>query len=108
MDPSAIVVLITAPNSEVGKQIAKTLVEQKLAACVNIINSIESIYAWEGKIYDESEVLLVVKTRLDLFEQELVPAVKALHPYEVPEIIALPIQMGSKSYLDWIIKETFK
>ena len=97
-----IVVLITAPSKEVGKQIARVLLEQELAACVNIISSIDSIYSWEGKICNDEEVLLVVKSRAELFENQLVPAVQAIHPYRVPEIIALPIKMGAKSYLDWI------
>lgn len=97
-----IVVLITAPSKEVGKQIARALLEQELAACVNIISSIDSIYTWEGKICNDEEVLLVVKSRAELFENQLVPAVQAIHPYRVPEIIALPIKMGAKSYLDWI------
>ncbi|MCJ7533366.1 MAG: divalent-cation tolerance protein CutA [Anaerolineales bacterium] len=97
-----IVVLITAPSKEVGKQIARVLLEQELAACVNIISSIDSIYTWEGKICNDEEVLLVVKSRAELFENQLVPAVQAIHPYRVPEIIALPIKMGAKSYLDWI------
>lgn len=97
-----IVVLITAPSKEVGKQIARVLLEQELAACVNIISSIDSIYTWEGKICTDEEVLLVVKSRAELFENQLVPAVQAIHPYRVPEIIALPIKMGAKSYLDWI------
>jgi periplasmic divalent cation tolerance protein len=97
-----IVVLITAPSKEVGKQIARALLEKELAACVNIISSIDSIYTWEGKICNDEEVLLVVKSRAELFENQLVPAVQAIHPYRVPEIIALPIKMGAKSYLDWI------
>jgi periplasmic divalent cation tolerance protein len=86
----------------VGKQIARALLEKELAACVNIISSIDSIYTWEGKICNDEEVLLVVKSRAELFENQLVPAVQAIHPYRVPEIIALPIKMGAKSYLDWI------
>lgn len=97
-----IVVLITAPSKDVGKQIAKTLLEQKLAACVNIISPIDSIYTWEGKMCNDEEVLLVLKSRAELFENQLVPAVQAIHPYQVPEIIALPITMGAKSYMDWI------
>ena len=102
MEPSYTVVLITAPNRVVGRLIANHLVEQSLAACVNILPPMELIYSWEGKITREEEVLLLVKTRADLVESELVPAVKAIHPYDVPEIIALPIQSGSKDYLDWI------
>lgn len=106
MDPDYIIVLITAPSTEAGKQIASSLVERKLAACVNIIPSIHSIFHWEGEINTEEEVLLVVKSRSKLFEDQLIPAVMELHPYDVPEIIAMPIWKGAKSYLDWIDDET--
>jgi len=101
-----IIVLITTPSKAVGRQLAEALLAGKLAACVNIIPRVDSFFAWKGEIQNEQEALLVVKSRLDLFEDRLVPAVNALHPYEVPEIIALPILMGSKSYLDWIGEET--
>jgi periplasmic divalent cation tolerance protein len=106
MEAHYIVVLITAPSSDVGRQIANVLLEQKLAACVNIISPINSLYLWEGKINDDQEALLLVKSRAELFEDRLVPAVKAIHPYNVPEIIALPILIGAKPYLDWIEEET--
>ena len=106
MKDNPIIVLITAPSKEVGKTIADSLIERKLAAGVNIISSIQSLYIWQGKVNDEQEVLLIAKSRTSLFENELIPAVQAVHPYEVPEIIALPIIMGMQSYLDWIEKET--
>ncbi|HEX7976340.1 MAG TPA: divalent-cation tolerance protein CutA [Anaerolineales bacterium] len=102
MNSQKIVVLITVPSVEAGRQIARTLLELKLAACVNILPQVHSLYTWQGEIHDDDETLLVVKTRAELFEARLVPAVKAIHPYEVPEIIALPIQAGSTDYLDWI------
>ncbi|HEX9028846.1 MAG TPA: divalent-cation tolerance protein CutA, partial [Anaerolineales bacterium] len=80
----------------------KTLLEQKLAACVNILPQLRSLYIWQGQIHDDEEAMLLVKTRAELFETQLIPAVKMVHPYEVPEIIALPVQAGSKDYLDWI------
>ncbi len=101
-----IIVLITVPSEAVGRQLADALLEEKLAACVNIIPAVHSLYTWKGEIQNDQEVLLMVKSREDLFEDHLVPAVKALHPYEVPEIIALPIIMGSKSYLNWVGEET--
>jgi periplasmic divalent cation tolerance protein len=101
-----IVVLITVPSQEVGEKIAKVLVEQKLAACVNTISPIKSLFRWQGMVSDEEEFLLLVKSRADLFENELVPAVLDIHPYQVPEIIALPILMGAQEYLDWIAEET--
>ncbi len=106
MQTEYIIVLITVPSQEVGEEIAAALLGGKLAACVNILPSITSIYAWKGEVQNDREVLLVVKTRAELFHERLVPAVEALHPYEVPEIIALPVVMGSQGYLDWIAAET--
>jgi periplasmic divalent cation tolerance protein len=102
MDTNHIVVLITTPSIETGQQIADALVDQGLAACVNILSPIHSIYLWQGKKQRDEETLLIVKTTRDLFTDRLVPAVQAIHPYEVPEIIALPIVLGSQKYLDWI------
>lgn len=101
-----IMILITAPSQEVGMQIANVLIEGKLAACVNTLAPIKSLFRWEGKVSTDEEVLLLVKSRASLFEDRLVPAVLEVHPYDVPEIIALPILMGSQDYLDWIIDET--
>jgi periplasmic divalent cation tolerance protein len=106
MPTDFIVVLITVPSSEVGERIAAALLEKKLAACVNILPGVTSIYTWNGAVQKDQELMLVVKTRADLFHDRLVPAVKAVHPYEVPEIIALPVLMGSPDYLDWIAAET--
>ena len=106
MPDSFIIVLITAPSRQVAESIARQLVESKLAACVNILPSVRSIYTWEGAVQEEDEVLLLVKSRAELFHQRLVPAVRAMHPYEVPEIIALPVLMGSEPYLDWLRAST--
>lgn len=106
MDFKHIVVLVTVPSEEVGVQIANTLLESNLAACVNMITPIRSLYTWKGKICDDTELLLIIKSQAELFENQLVPTIQAVHPYEVPEIIALPILMGSKSYLDWIDEST--
>jgi periplasmic divalent cation tolerance protein len=106
MEFEYIIALITAPTRETGQQLTDMLIEKKLAACVNMISPVHSCYLWKGKSYQEDEVLLVVKTQAKLFEHELVPAVKDMHPYDVPEIIALPILMGSQSYLDWIGETT--
>lgn len=100
-----IVVLITTPNEEEAVKIAKTLVEEKLAGCINIIKNIRSIYSWQGKIEDDSEVLMIVKTRSELFE-ELEKRVKSMHSYTVPEIISMDIKKGSESYLKWLIEVT--
>jgi periplasmic divalent cation tolerance protein len=106
MSDPFIVVLITAPGQEAAEKIAAELLGKKIAACVNIVPSIQSIYNWKGEAQNDREVLLLVKTRASLFQERLVPAVKAVHPYEVPEIIALPVLMGSQSYLDWMAAET--
>lgn len=100
-----LVVFITAPSPEVGEQIAGALLTQKLAACVNIVPAIHSLYWWQGNQQRDTEALLVVKTTAAVFADKLIPAVKAVHPYDVPEIIALPIVMGSPGYLDWIDAE---
>ena len=102
MNLQHVIVLITTPSKAVGQEIAKELLERKLAACVNIISPIHSLYLWEGKINEDEEALLVVKTRADLLKEGLIPAVKAAHPYDVPEILALPVLMGLESYLEWI------
>jgi len=101
-----VVVFVTAPSAEVAGSLAKALVTEKLVACVNILPGLRSIYAWEGKVCDEEEVLCVLKTRRELFPR-LRDRVTALHPYQVPEIIALPLVDGSAPYLAWLRDETF-
>lgn len=97
----AIVVFITAPNEDEASKIATAVVEARLAGCVNIVKNVRSIYRWQGKVEDESEVLMIVKTRKDLFD-DLAKKVKEVHTYAVPEIIALPVAEGSKDYLKWL------
>ncbi len=100
-----ILVLITCGSEEEALKIAHFLVEDRLAACVNLISRVRSIYRWEGKIWDEREWILFVKTKKERFE-DVEKQVKARHSYSVPEIIALPIVDGSVSYLDWIKEMT--
>jgi periplasmic divalent cation tolerance protein len=100
-----IVVLITASSEDEAAKIARSLVESKLAGCVNIIKDIRSIYTWEGKVEDESEVLMIAKTQKALFNN-LIKKVKELHSYTVPEIIAHPIVDGSEEYLKWLREVT--
>ncbi len=100
-----IVVFITASNEEEAAKIARALVEARLAGCVNMLKGIRSIYSWQGKVEDESEVLMIAKTRRDLFEA-LLEKVKELHSYSVPEIIAFPIVEGSADYLNWLKEVT--
>ena len=100
-----IVVLVTCPSHEVGEQVGRSLVEEQLAACVNVVPGVTSIYRWEGKICRDPEVLLVIKTRRPRLAA-LIRRVKALHPYSVPEIIALPLVGGSRPYLSWVRDST--
>jgi periplasmic divalent cation tolerance protein len=100
-----IVVYITAPNEDEAARIAKAIVEERLAGCINIVKGIRSIYNWQGKIEDDAEVLMIVKTQRHLFEP-LKRRVKGLHSYTVPEIIALPIIEGSEDYLNWLKEVT--
>lgn len=100
-----VIVLITAPNEDEAAKMANDVVASGLAACVNIIRNIRSIYRWQGKIEDESEVLMLVKTRRERFD-DLEKRVRELHPYAVPEIIALPIIAGFEGYLGWLKQET--
>ena len=96
-----LIVFVTAPNGEEAAKIGRALVEERLAACANIIPSVRSIYRWKGEVCDDSECLLVIKTLWDRFG-ELERRVKELHSYEVPEIIALRVVNGSQEYLDWV------
>jgi periplasmic divalent cation tolerance protein len=110
-DPSApcpadfVVAFVTAPDADVAGRIASTLVDERLVACVNILPGLRSIYRWEGKLCDDGEVLCLMKTRLDLFPA-LRDRIVALHPYQVPEIIALPLAAGSQPYLNWLRQST--
>jgi periplasmic divalent cation tolerance protein len=101
----ALVVLVTAPTAERAAEMARTLVEERLAACGNVVPGIRSIYRWEGEVQDDEEVLLVLKTTRERFEA-LRERVLALHPYEVPEVLALPVEAGSEKYLAWLAGET--
>lgn len=92
---------ITAPNFVKSRQIGKTLVQERLAACVNIIRGVRSIFFWKGKVENTGECLLMIKTRKSHFAR-LAKRVRSLHPYSVPEIIALPITAGHRPYLNWI------
>ncbi len=100
-----IIVLVTCSSEEEGLKIANALVEGHLAACVNLVYPIRSIYRWEGKIWDEKEWLLIIKTQKQRFG-EVEKRVKSLHSYSLPEIISLPIVEGSPSYLQWIKENT--
>lgn len=101
-EEDAIVVFMTAPNGEEATRLADLLIGAHLAACVQILPEMESVYRWEGKIERQSEILLLAKTTTAKFA-ELEREVRALHSYETPEIIAVPIVAGSSPYLAWLI-----
>ena len=98
-------VLNTVPDEKEAQKLSEALVKERLAACVTISAASQSFYWWQDKISKDQEYILFIKTRADLFP-ELEKKIQEIHPYEVPEIIALPIHKGSKKYLDWIKKET--
>jgi periplasmic divalent cation tolerance protein len=98
------VVLVTAPDAEVGARLARAIVEERLAACVNVVPGVRSIYRWQGAVQDDTEVLLVMKTRADRVDA-LGARVRELHPYDVPEVLALAAAGGSADYLAWVRAE---
>jgi len=100
-----IMVFTNLPDSESARSIARALIDVRLAACVNILPAMQSIYRWQGAVEEVSEVAVVIKTTEDLYPQ-LEEALAKLHPYDIPEILALPIVAGLPAYLDWIESET--
>ncbi|HOX54118.1 MAG TPA: divalent-cation tolerance protein CutA [Candidatus Omnitrophota bacterium] len=100
-----IVVLITCANKAQAQKIAQALIKARLAACVNLVNPVNSLFWWQGKVDSSKETLLIIKTKKNLFSR-LEKLVKSLHSYDVAEIIALPIVKGSRKYLSWINEST--
>ncbi len=100
-----ILVLTTVPDEKTGYTIAKQLVKERLSACVTVSAASQSFFWWQGKISNEKEHILFIKTKATLFTG-LEKKIKEIHPYEVPEIVALPFLEGSAKYLNWIEKET--
>ena len=98
----AVVVLVTVPNAEVAGTLAEALVGEELAACVNVLPEVASTYRWQGKIERDREQLCLIKTTAARFEAVRARVV-ALHPYEAPEVVALPIVAGHAPYLEWIV-----
>jgi len=96
-----VVIMVTAASRRECQKIARHLVEARLAACVNITQPIESIYRWEGKVADEKEYLMLIKSTRELFP-EIKAAISRIHSYHTPEIICLPIVDGSRNYLQWL------
>ena len=99
------VVLSTCGSPEEAERVARALVESRAAACVNIVPGIRSIYRWKGVVEDASEVLLMIKTRVDRLA-EVEASIRRTHSYEVPEIVVLPVESGLPAYLGWITEET--
>ncbi len=96
-----LLVLCTCPNPDHARQLSESLVQARLAACVNIVNPISSIFTWQGRINTEQESLLLIKTTETAYSA-LERAIKKQHPYEIPEIIAIPVQEGAADYLSWV------
>ena len=96
-----VMVYITTPDLDVARRIARALVEERLAACANILPGMESFYRWEGAVLNDQEVVLIVKTRSALLVP-LTERVIALHPYEIPCVVALPVNQGHEPFLRWI------
>jgi periplasmic divalent cation tolerance protein len=103
--PRVYVVLCTCPDGDVARRLAGGLVEARLAACVNVLPEIRSIYRWQGETCDDAEVLMIIKTTQAACP-ELERWLRSNHPYEVPEVLALPVEGGSHAYLDWVAQET--
>lgn len=95
----------TCPDQKTAKEVAENLIKNNLAACVNILPKALSVYRWEGEIESAEEFLLLIKTREDRFPQ-VEKMIKKLHPYELPEIIAVPVTQGSPDYLNWLDQNT--
>lgn len=105
MPMSVLVVFSTFPSAEKAAEVAKVLVTERLAACANLVGPVRSIYRWKGEVQDDTETLAVIKTTSERLEA-LKTRLAALHPYEVPEVIALPVAGGHAPYLAWVTDET--
>ncbi|THJ23784.1 MAG: divalent-cation tolerance protein CutA [Nitrospira sp. CG24D] len=99
-----IIVFVTVPGLREGSRISKAILTSRLAACVNVIPGVQSMYQWKGKIVREKEAMLVMKTTRARY-QKLEQKIKQLHPYEVPEVIAMPLICGSPQYIEWVKRE---
>ncbi len=100
-----VAVLVTVPDADRGAELTRSLVEARLAACGNVVPGVRSIYRWEGRIQDEGEALVVLKTTRRRVP-ELLERIRGLHPYDVPEILAIPVEEGTQAYLDWVVEST--
>jgi periplasmic divalent cation tolerance protein len=100
-----LIVMTTVPDHDVATRIARALIDRKLAACVNVLAACTSVYRWKSNIETATEVPMLIKTRAAIYE-EVESAIKSLHPYELPEIVAVPVAAGLADYLDWVRSET--
>jgi len=104
-EQSKIVIFITTSSEEEARKVANQLLNQRKAACINIVSSIDSLFWWQGKLNSARESLLIIKTKESLLP-EIINLVKEVHSYEIPEVIALPILGGNPDYLKWLNEET--
>ncbi len=102
---STLIVITNVPSREVALDIARALIERKLAACVNVLAECTSVYRWQGKVETAPEIPLLIKTRAAIYD-EVEAAIRSLHPYELPEILAVPVERGLPDYLEWVNTET--
>ncbi len=105
MEPQFAQVITTLGSADDAHTLARALVEQRLAACVQIVGPVTSVYRWQDRIEEAQEYLCLIKTRLELY-QRLEQAIRAVHPYQVPEILAFPVAAGSRDYLAWLSDQT--
>ncbi|MCU7843648.1 MAG: divalent-cation tolerance protein CutA [Candidatus Thiodiazotropha sp. (ex Monitilora ramsayi)] len=101
MPTTHLLILSTAPDPETAEQLANALIEQRLAACVNLLPQITSLYEWKGKLQKSGEVLMMIKSTKQNYSA-LEAVLRAKHPYELPEILAVPVEQGLQGYLDWV------
>lgn len=104
-DAGVSVVLATVPDAEAGRRLARTLLQERLIACANLVAGVTSLYRWEGEVREEGEGLLVMKTRSALVPR-LVARIPELHPYALPEVLALRVEDGLPAYCRWVLEET--
>jgi len=105
MPSSTLITLCTCPNQAIAEEIASSLIEQEIAACINIIPTVTSLYKWQGKLEKDNEALMLIKTDQSRY-RDLEQAIISIHPYELPEIIAVPVEQGLAGYLNWVAQCT--
>lgn len=101
------VAFVTVPDAETAERLARTLVDEGLAACVNVSANVRSFYVWKGELQDDAELLLVIKTTAARVD-DLIARVVAMHPYDVPEVLVLPVESGARDYVAWVVKACAK